>query len=216
VHASDPDLIVAARRSSPLVAGRADGTGFVASDIPALLAATREVYVVDEDQVVEVRPGTLRITTLAGDEVTPVRRRVEGDVETVEKGGYPDFMLKEIHEQPQAVRETLRDRTLDGQLMLERQHPQEGGVARRADRIWLQRGGVREIRDRVVVEERGAVCQERHCTQSGARDQQDEKDPVSAAERDQPRDRVVSQTPSVGHASCWGAVARRVGRPAMT
>ncbi|HEX3620923.1 MAG TPA: glutamine--fructose-6-phosphate transaminase (isomerizing) [Acidimicrobiales bacterium] len=118
VHADEPDLIVAARRSSPLVAGRSDGSGFVASDIPALLAATREVYVLDEEQVVEVRPGALRVTTLDGTEVTPVRRRIEGDVETAEKGGYPDFMLKEIHEQPRAVRETLRERTRGDRLTL--------------------------------------------------------------------------------------------------
>jgi len=118
VHAEDPELIVAARRSSPLVAGRTDGAGLVASDIPALLAATREVYVIDDDQIVEVRPGSLRVTTMAGEEIEPVRRKVEGDVETVEKGGYPDFMLKEIHEQPRAVRETLRGRTKGDRLTL--------------------------------------------------------------------------------------------------
>jgi glucosamine--fructose-6-phosphate aminotransferase (isomerizing) len=119
VHAGEPDLIVAARRSSPLVAGRTDGAGLVASDIPALLTATREVYVIDDDQVVEVRPGRLRVTTLQGDEVTPARREVVGDVEAAEKGGYPDFMLKEIHEQPQAVRETLRERARGDRLALE-------------------------------------------------------------------------------------------------
>jgi glutamine---fructose-6-phosphate transaminase (isomerizing) len=118
VHADEPEVIVAARRSSPLVAGRADGAAFVASDIPALLGATREVYVLDEDQVVELSPGSLRVTTLAGDEVEPVRRRVEGDVEAAEKGGYPDFMLKEIHEQPRAVQETLRERARGDRLTL--------------------------------------------------------------------------------------------------
>ena len=118
VHAANPEVIVAGRRSSPLVAGRADGSGFVASDIPALLAATREVYVIDDDQVVEVGPGTLRVTTLDGSEITPVRRRVEGDVETAEKGGFPDFMLKEIHEQPRAVRETMLERARGDRLTL--------------------------------------------------------------------------------------------------
>ncbi|MGI8985167.1 MAG: glutamine--fructose-6-phosphate transaminase (isomerizing) [Acidimicrobiales bacterium] len=118
VHADDPELIVAARRSSPLVAGRTERSGLVASDIPALLGATREVYVLDDDQVVEVRPGVLRVTNLAGEEVVPVRRRVEGDVESVEKGGYPDFMLKEIHEQPRAVQETLRERTRGDRVSL--------------------------------------------------------------------------------------------------
>jgi glucosamine--fructose-6-phosphate aminotransferase (isomerizing) len=68
---------------------------------------------------VEVRPGSLRVTTLTGDEVTPARRRVDVDVETAEKGGYPDFMLKEIHEQPRAVRETLRERVRGDRLTLD-------------------------------------------------------------------------------------------------
>jgi glutamine---fructose-6-phosphate transaminase (isomerizing) len=118
VHAGDPELIVAGRRASPLVAGLTEEAGLVASDIPALLAATREVYVIDDDQIVEVRPGSLRVTTMAGEEIEPVRRKVEGDVETVEKGGYPDFMLKEIHEQPRAVRETLRERAKGDRLTL--------------------------------------------------------------------------------------------------
>jgi glucosamine--fructose-6-phosphate aminotransferase (isomerizing) len=118
VHAADPELIVAGRRSSPLVAGRTDGSGLVASDIPALLTATREVYVIDDDQVVEIRPGDLRVTALDGTEIEPVRRKVDFDVETAEKGGYPDFMLKEIHEQPRAVRETLRERARGDRLML--------------------------------------------------------------------------------------------------
>jgi len=118
VHADEPGLIVAARRSSPLVAGRTEVSGMVASDIPALLAATREVYVLDDDQIVEARPGALRVTTMAGQDVAPVRRLIEADVETAEKGGYPDFMLKEIHEQPRAVRETLRERARGERLTL--------------------------------------------------------------------------------------------------
>ena len=119
VDASDPDLIVAARRGSPLIAGRSDGTGLVASDIPALLPLTREVYVLDDDQVVEVRPGQLRVTTLEGEEVSPVRRHVPWDLEAAEKGGYADFMLKEIHEQPTAVRDTLRGRRPGSPVLLD-------------------------------------------------------------------------------------------------
>src|SRR2546421_1978830 len=110
IHADEPELIVAARRSSPLIAGRTDELGLVASDIPALLSQTREVYVLDDDQVVEVRPGHLRVTDLAGNEVVAARRHVDWDLEAAEKSGYPDFMLKEIHEQPRAVAETLRGR----------------------------------------------------------------------------------------------------------
>jgi glucosamine--fructose-6-phosphate aminotransferase (isomerizing) len=119
VHADDPELIVAARRSSPLIAGRCDGSGLIGSDIPALLPVTREIYVIGDDEVVEVRRGSLRVTDLHGREVTPVRRHVEGDLEAAEKAGYDDFMLKEIHEQPTAVRETLRGRTRHGRLVLD-------------------------------------------------------------------------------------------------
>ena len=119
VDAANPELIVAARRGSPLVAGRSDGTGLVASDIPALLPLTREVYVLDDDQVVEVRPGHLRVTTLEGKDVSPVRRHIPWDLEAAEKGGYADFMLKEIHEQPAAVLETLRGRWPGSPLLLD-------------------------------------------------------------------------------------------------
>ena len=76
VSAAEPDLVVAARRGSPLIAGRTDDCALVASDIPAILPSTREIYVIDDDQVVEARPGRLRVTTLAGVEVTPERRHV--------------------------------------------------------------------------------------------------------------------------------------------
>ncbi|MFN2607967.1 MAG: glutamine--fructose-6-phosphate transaminase (isomerizing) [Acidimicrobiales bacterium] len=119
VHASDPELVVAARRGSPLVAGRTDGSTLVASDIPALLPLTREVYVIDDDQVVEARPGAVAVTTLDGTPVTPARRHVPYDLALAEKGGYADFMLKEIHEQPTAVRDTLRGHTRHGRLLLD-------------------------------------------------------------------------------------------------
>ena len=119
IHADEPELIVAARRSSPLIAGRTDELGLVASDIPALLSQTREVYVLDDDQVVEVRPGQLTVTNLHGNEIPPNRRHVDWDLDAAERGGFPDFMLKEIHEQPAAVAETLRDRTHRGRLVLD-------------------------------------------------------------------------------------------------
>lgn len=120
VHADDPGLIVGARRGSPLIAGRNDTTGFLASDIPAILGQTREIYVIDDDRVVEVGPGKLLVTTLEGETVEPDRRCVEWDLEAAERGGFEDFMLKEIHEQPQAVHDTLLSRLLpSGALKLD-------------------------------------------------------------------------------------------------
>ncbi|MGH2704780.1 MAG: glutamine--fructose-6-phosphate transaminase (isomerizing) [Actinomycetota bacterium] len=110
VHAADPGLIVAARRGSPLVIGRTAFAALVASDLPALLPTTRELYALGDDQVAELRPGRLRVTTLSGEEVAPDRRGIGWDVDAVELGAFPDYMLKEIHEQPKAVAATLGGR----------------------------------------------------------------------------------------------------------
>ena len=123
VAASEPGTIVGARRVSPLVVGTVDGeapVSLLASDIPALLGRTRRFFVLDDDQVVELRPGSLRVTTLAGKEVEPQELSVEWDLTAAEKGGYPDFMGKEIHEQPRAVADTLLGRLLpDGTIGLD-------------------------------------------------------------------------------------------------
>ena len=123
ICASEPGTIVAARRVSPLVVGLGDGdkpVALLASDIPALLGHTRRVWVLDDDQVVELRPGQIRVTTLAGKVVDPVELKVDWDIEAAEKGGYPDFMGKEIHEQPRAVADTLLGRLLpDGTIGLD-------------------------------------------------------------------------------------------------
>ena len=92
----------------------------LASDIPAILSETREIYVIEDDNIVEVTPGSIVVTTLDGTVVTPQARHISWDLEAAEKGGYPDFMLKEIHEQPAAITETLRGRTrADGSLVLD-------------------------------------------------------------------------------------------------
>ena len=96
------------------------GEGLLASDIPALLGRTRRFWVLDDDQVVVLRPGSMRVTTLQGKEVEPKELHVEWDLEAAEKGGYPDFMGKEIHEQPRAIADTLLGRLLpDGTVELD-------------------------------------------------------------------------------------------------
>jgi glucosamine--fructose-6-phosphate aminotransferase (isomerizing) len=110
MRSSDPDLLVGARRGSPLVVGRGEGENFLASDIPAFLEHTRHMVVVDDDRVVELRPESILITDLAGRVVEPQEREIEWDLEAAEKGGYPTFMEKEIHEQPRAIADTLRGR----------------------------------------------------------------------------------------------------------
>jgi glucosamine--fructose-6-phosphate aminotransferase (isomerizing) len=123
VHADQPDLIVAARRVSPLLMGVSGTAAFLASDIPAILGLTHEFFVLEDDQIAELRPGSVRVTTLDGTVVQPNRLTVDWDLDAARKDGYDDFMSKEIHEQPKAVADTLLDRLLpDGTLVLDEVH----------------------------------------------------------------------------------------------
>jgi glucosamine--fructose-6-phosphate aminotransferase (isomerizing) len=108
----EPDTLVGARKECPLVVGRGDGEQFLASAVPAFLAQTRRVQFVENGEIVIIRPEGALITEADG---TPVERSVEEvdwDAETAEKGGYETFMLKEIHEQADALAETIADRTV--------------------------------------------------------------------------------------------------------
>jgi glucosamine--fructose-6-phosphate aminotransferase (isomerizing) len=136
VHVDEPELIVGARRGSPLICGINATTAFLASDIPAIHGKADEFYVIDDERVVELTPGSVRITTLLGDEVEPERREVTWDLASAEKGGYPDFMLKEIHEQPDAVRDTLLGRLVDGAVTLDQVRLTDDDL-RRIDKIFV-------------------------------------------------------------------------------
>jgi glucosamine--fructose-6-phosphate aminotransferase (isomerizing) len=110
ISADDPKCIVTVRKESPIIIGTTPDAGFVASGIPALLEHTRDIVSLDNRQVAEVRPGALRMFDFDGNEISPEFVRVEWDLAAAEKGGYEDFMLKEIHEQPEAILNTMRGR----------------------------------------------------------------------------------------------------------
>jgi glucosamine--fructose-6-phosphate aminotransferase (isomerizing) len=110
VSLDDPDLIVAARRLSPLIIGTTDSATYLASDIPAILEHTRQIIDLQDDQVAELRPGSVVVTDLEGNPAEPVLRTIEWDIDAAQKGGFDDFMTKEIAEQPRVVADTLRGR----------------------------------------------------------------------------------------------------------
>ncbi|MFP5310443.1 MAG: glutamine--fructose-6-phosphate transaminase (isomerizing) [Actinomycetes bacterium] len=109
-----PDTIVVAKREAPLIVAHADGVGYCASDVAALIAHTRDVAALHDDQLARITPDGVEVVGLDGQPVEPHRYTVDWDLAAAEKQGYETFMRKEIHEQPQAVLDTLRDRLTSG------------------------------------------------------------------------------------------------------
>ncbi|MEV5382343.1 glutamine--fructose-6-phosphate transaminase (isomerizing) [Streptomyces sp. NPDC052721] len=110
VHADDPDVVVGARRNSPLVVGVGEGEAFLASDVAAFIAHTRSAIELGQDQVVELRRDGVTVTGFDGRPAEVRSYHVDWDASAAEKGGYDYFMLKEIAEQPKAVADTLLGR----------------------------------------------------------------------------------------------------------
>jgi glucosamine--fructose-6-phosphate aminotransferase (isomerizing) len=120
MHADVPDVVVGARRNSPLVVGLGEGENFLASDVAAFIAHTREAIELGQDQVVELRPDGVVVTNFDGTPGAVRQFHVDWDASAAEKGGYDYFMLKEIAEQPKAIADTLLGRLgPDGRLALD-------------------------------------------------------------------------------------------------
>ena len=131
VSAREPGVVVAARHQSPLVVGLGEGENYLASAVQALLGETREFLVVENGEVVEVSDSSVRIFTREGEPVERESFEVDWDAEDVELGVYEDFMMKEIHEQPEALRATLSGRLdADGRVDLSEMGLDLAGVDR--------------------------------------------------------------------------------------
>lgn len=109
----EPGILIAAKLGSPMVVGLGADEHFVASDIPAILSHTREMVFMEDGEMAVFRDGTARFTTIAGDPLDKKARHIDWSPLMAEKGGYKHFMLKEIHEQPRAIRDTITGRLLE-------------------------------------------------------------------------------------------------------
>ncbi len=110
MHHNHPGEIVVTRKDSPIVLGVGENGSYLGSDIIALIDATRDVVILEDGQLAVMHPDRIDYFDAQGLPVTPAVTHVDWDIDVAEKGGYPDFMLKEIHEQPRVVRDTLAGR----------------------------------------------------------------------------------------------------------
>lgn len=115
----DPQTIVVTRKASPIVLGSDKYGSYVASDIIALIQATRDVVILEDNQFAVMKPEGITYFDARGTEIEPEITHIDWDIDLVEKGGYPDFMLKEIHEQPRVVRDTLAGRLAGQEIVID-------------------------------------------------------------------------------------------------
>ncbi|MEE3481195.1 MAG: glutamine--fructose-6-phosphate transaminase (isomerizing) [Lachnospiraceae bacterium] len=119
LFADHPDTVYAVRKDCPLVVGKAEGASFIASDVPAILSYTRDVYYIDNEEIAVLTKSDVSFFSIDGDPITKELSHVDWDANAAEKGGYPHFMLKEMNEQPKAVRDTLSPRIKDGKIVID-------------------------------------------------------------------------------------------------
>ena len=137
LSADSPDRFIAARKDSPLIIGLGQGCNFIASDIPAILARTRRILIMEDREVACLDAGGVQLYDALGQPVDREPMLVEWDSEAAEKGGYEHFMMKEIHEEPRAIRDTLLPRMREGRI--------------RIDEIDWNQEWIREIRQIKIV-----------------------------------------------------------------
>ena len=113
-----PGEIYVARKDSPMILGIEDGESYIASDVPAILKYTRNVYYIGNMEMARVRKGEITFYNLDGDEIQKEPKTIEWDAEAAEKSGFEHFMIKEIHEQPKAVKDTLNSVIKNGEIDL--------------------------------------------------------------------------------------------------
>lgn len=131
-----PGEIYAVRKSSPLIVGTSQDGNFIASDVPAILKHTREVVFIEDQEIVKLTKDGATFYNLDREEIQKETTTINWDAEAAEKGGYEHFMLKEIYEQPKAVRDTISPRVIDGEIVIEELNMTEEEI-RNISRIYI-------------------------------------------------------------------------------
>ena len=119
LFSDNPDTLYAVRKDSPLIVGKSENGNLIASDVPAVLKYTRNVYFIENEEIAVITKEDMKFYNVYEEELQKESVKIEWDVEAAEKGGYEHFMLKEMYEQPKAVADTLNPRLKDGKIVIE-------------------------------------------------------------------------------------------------
>ncbi len=136
LNKDNPDEIIAVKKDSPLIVGLGEDGNYIASDIPAILKHTRKIYILEDGEIVRLTKDSVTVYNADLEEVDKEVTEIQWDVSAAEKGGYEHFMMKEIHEEPKAVRDTVNPRIRDGEVFIHelRMTPQQ---IRRISKIFI-------------------------------------------------------------------------------
>ncbi|MCI9611407.1 MAG: glutamine--fructose-6-phosphate transaminase (isomerizing) [Eubacterium sp.] len=119
IFADHPDVVYSVRKDSPLIVGQNAEGSLIASDVPAVLKYTREVYFIQNEEIAVLKKDAISFYNIDGEEIEKEPKKIEWDINAAEKGGYEHFMLKEMYEQPKTVSDTLNPRIKDGRIVIE-------------------------------------------------------------------------------------------------
>ncbi len=119
LFSDEPDVVYAVRKDSPLIVGKGKEGNLIASDVPAVLKYTRDVYFIENEEIARLTENNIEFFNVDGETIDKASKTIEWDINAAEKGGYEHFMLKEMYEQPKTVRDTLSPRIKDGKIVIE-------------------------------------------------------------------------------------------------
>jgi glucosamine--fructose-6-phosphate aminotransferase (isomerizing) len=114
-----PDVVYSVRKDSPLIVGRSEDGNLIASDVPAVLKYTRDVYFIENEEIARLSEDKIEFFNVDGEPITKESKHIDWDINAAEKNGYEHFMLKEIYEQPKTVRDTISPRIKDNEIVIE-------------------------------------------------------------------------------------------------